>query len=107
VTQAYCSALPVAYSHHATELWEPFARLVLEAAYEATLCTGIVNLQATGVGRVFLTLVGGGVFGNRTEWIIDSMKRALVLHSDRNLDVAIVSFRRPNPAIQELLTERP
>lgn len=106
VTQAYCSALPVAYSQHAAELWEPFARLVLEATYEATFCTGIVNLQATGVGRVFLTLVGGGVFGNLTEWIVDSIKRALVLYRDRNLDVAIVSFRRPNPAIKELLTER-
>ncbi len=30
VTQAYCSALPVAYSPHAPQLWEPFARLVLE-----------------------------------------------------------------------------
>ena len=37
VTQVYCSALPVAYSGLASALWEPFARLVLEAAYEATL----------------------------------------------------------------------
>jgi len=37
VTQAYCSALPVAYSSQPSRQWEPFARLVLEAAYEATL----------------------------------------------------------------------
>ena len=36
VTQAYCSALPVAYSHHPSTLWAEFARLVLEAAYEVT-----------------------------------------------------------------------
>ena len=41
VTQAYCSALPVASSHHPSNLWAEFARLVLEAAYEATICTAI------------------------------------------------------------------
>jgi hypothetical protein len=36
-TQAYCSALPVAYGGPPRRAWEPLARLVLEAAYEATL----------------------------------------------------------------------
>lgn len=31
VSQAYCSALPLAYSHVDGGLWEPFARLILEA----------------------------------------------------------------------------
>lgn len=39
VSQAYGSALPVAYSPHASSLWAPFARLILEASYEATICT--------------------------------------------------------------------
>jgi len=43
VSQAYCSALPVASSNHSPDLWEDFARLVLEASYEATICTAILN----------------------------------------------------------------
>ena len=34
VSQAYCSALPVAYSHIESSSWESFARLILEATYE-------------------------------------------------------------------------
>ena len=33
VSQAYCSALPVAYSGHSSQLWKPFAQLVLDASY--------------------------------------------------------------------------
>ena len=80
VSQAYCSALPVAYSSHASDLWEDFARLVLEASYEATMCTAIVNGQGTGNHRVFLTLLGGGAFGNETHWITDDITRALKLY---------------------------
>ena len=36
VSQALCSALPVAYSRVPPPDWELFASLVLEAAYEAT-----------------------------------------------------------------------
>ena len=60
VSQAYCSALPVAYSECPPEDWEEFARLILEATYEATLCAALVNARKTGNNRVFLTLVGGG-----------------------------------------------
>ena len=37
VSQAFCSALPVAYSSLPQHDWESFARLILQAAYEATL----------------------------------------------------------------------
>jgi hypothetical protein len=37
VSQAFCSALPVAYSQLPQRDWEPFSRLMLEASYEATL----------------------------------------------------------------------
>ena len=36
VTQVYCSALPIAYSSIDYVKWESFARLILEATYEAT-----------------------------------------------------------------------
>lgn len=101
VTQAYCSALPVAYSEHAPELWEDFARLVLEAAYEATLCAAICNAERNGGNRVFLTHLGGGAFGNETDWILGAIDRGLNLCEDTGLDVAIVSHGKPDARVQE------
>ncbi|MDR2207450.1 MAG: hypothetical protein LBE22_00525 [Azoarcus sp.] len=103
VSQAYCSALPVAYSHHASPLWEPFARLVLEAAYEATLCAAILNRTNNGNNRLFLTLLGGGAFGNETNWIIEGIQRALNLYKHVDMDVVIVSHRSSNPHVRQLV----
>jgi hypothetical protein len=105
VTQVYCSALPVAYSSHSSGLWENFARLVLDASYEATICTAILNSQATGNNRVFLTLLGGGAFGNATEWITAGIKRVLNLYKDWNLDVAIVSYGTSKQSIHQLVDQ--
>jgi hypothetical protein len=44
VSQALCSALPVAYGDLPARHWRPFAKLVLEAAYEATLLAGVLNM---------------------------------------------------------------
>jgi len=103
VTQVYCSALPVAYSNHSSELWENFARLILDASYEATICAAILNSQATGNNRVFLTLLGGGAFGNATDWITEAIKRALNLYKDWNLDVAIVSYGDSKQSTRQLI----
>jgi hypothetical protein len=103
VTQVYCSALPVAYSNHSSGLWENFARLVLDASYEATICAAILNLQATGNNRVFLTLLGGGAFGNATEWITAGIKRVLNLYKNWSLDVAIVSYGASKQSVRQLV----
>ncbi len=104
VTQAYCSALPLGmYSPYPTHLWEPFARLALEASYEATICASIINASRTGNNKVFLTLVGGGAFGNEESWIIDAMERAIMTYKDAELDIMIVSYSRQNPAVNQLV----
>jgi hypothetical protein len=103
VSQAYCSALPVAYANHPPTLWAEFARLVLEASYEATICAAILNASSTGNNRLFLTLLGGGAFGNETDWIIGAIERAANLYRRADLDVAIVSHGSPKPSIQELV----
>ena len=103
VTQVYCSALPVAYSNHSPGLWKNFAQLVLDASYEATICAAILNSQATGNNRVFLTLLGGGAFGNASEWITAGIKRALNLYKDWNLDVAIVSYGTSKQSVRQLI----
>ena len=102
VSQAYCSALPVAYSGHPSDLWEDFARLVLEASYEATICAAILNWRRTENNRVFLTLLGGGAFGNETDWITESIKHALGLYEDWNIEVAIVSYGASKKYVHQL-----
>ncbi len=104
VTQIYCSALPVAYTPLAPELWERFARLILEATYEATMAAAVLNNLNTGNNKVYLTLVGGGAFGNEDEWILSAIARALDLYDSYPLDVSIVSYGAPKPALQSLLT---
>lgn len=93
VTHALCSALPIAYgSDPGHRGWEPFARLVLEATYESTLLAGVLNRQRGVSPIVLLTCVGGGVFGNRDEWIDAAIRRALLACAGRGLDVRIVSY---------------
>lgn len=101
VSQVFCSALPLGYSRLPIADWEPFARLVLEAAYEATLHCAEQNILRGGPPRVYLTLLGAGAFGNPLKWVLDAMKRALNIFRPSGLDVAIVCYGSP-PA--ELVT---
>lgn len=103
VSQAYCSALPVAYSELQSCRWERFARLILEAAYEATLYAALENLMLRGVPVVYLTKLGGGAFGNRLEWVTESMAIALSRFALVPLDVRIVSYGRPDVRFCDLL----
>jgi len=103
VSQAYCSALPVAYSHHSSELWSEFAQLILEASYEASFCAGILNYLKYGNSTLYLTFIGSGEFGNKIEWIINAILRSLNLYKHVGLDVAIVNYGHSNEYIQELI----
>lgn len=105
VTQIYCSALPVAYSNILAHKWEPFARLVLEATYEATLHAALINLQRNGSNKVFLTLVGGGAFGNDEAWIKDAILKSLTLFKNTPLDVKIVSYGESKEIAQSIISE--
>lgn len=105
VSQAFCSALPVAYSNIPAEHWAPFADLVLEGAYEATVWAAVINAHQTGSNLLFLTRLGGGAFGNEPEWIHQAMRRALPKVIGVGLDVRIVSYGRPDAALESLLAE--
>lgn len=97
VSQAYCSALPVGYAEDRIPAvhWKEFATLILEAAYEATLCAAVLNTQQTGSNIVLLTRLGGGVFGNDAAWIDAAMRRAFRLFAAVAIDVRLVSFSTP------------
>jgi hypothetical protein len=103
VSQAFCSALPVAYSRIAPSAWESFARLVLEAAYEATLLAGADQCLRGGSNIVLLTRLGGGAFGNNPVWIDDAIERALALVANCGLDVRLVGYKRTDPASQAIV----
>lgn len=105
VSQAYCSALPVAYTRIEPIYWERFARLILEASYEATCYAALINLEKTGCSKVFLTLVGGGAFGNETLWITDSIAKTLSKFNNTPLDVKIVSYGSSNAKVVSLVEE--
>lgn len=77
VSQAYCSALPVACSRHSPLLWASFAVLVL----------------------------GGGVFGNERAWIFAAVGRVLRLYPATGLNVAIVSYGSLNRGVRSFLAE--
>lgn len=96
VSQAFCSALPVAYTQLPAALWEGFAKLVLEAAYEATLWAGVLNARRGRSNVVFLTLLGGGAFGNSGAWIDAAIRRALTVAAGYDLDVRLVSYGPPS-----------
>lgn len=96
VSQAFCSALPVAYSRVPPPNWKLFASLVLEAAYEATLWAAVLNAQRGKSNVVFLTLLGGGAFGNPDSWIHAAIRRALELTKLFKLDVKLVSYGTPS-----------
>jgi hypothetical protein len=103
VSQAYCSALPVAYTALPTKQWEPFAKLILEAAYEATFCAALLNLASHGNNKLYLTRIGGGVFGNDERWINGAIERAIELYADCALEVSLVAYGAANPANRALL----
>ena len=94
VSQAFCSAISCAYSKVETAIWEPLATIVLEAAYEGTLlAAAIEKAKGTGSGTVWLTFLGGGVFGNKPAWIATAIKRALKRTNNLGLDIRICHFR--------------
>lgn len=108
VTQAFCSAISCGYTSIALDLWEPLATLVLDAAYEATLLAALLDASARtplespgveGPKKVWLTLLGGGAFGNRIEWIGRAIGRALARLDGVDLDVRIAHYRTINDAV--------
>lgn len=103
VTQVYASAVPVGYDSKTPrvspqgvsreDLWMPLALLVLMGTYEATIAVAALQAKVTGK-RVtcFLTKVGGGVFQNKNEWIVQAIQRALDIHKHANVHVKLVHF---------------
>jgi hypothetical protein len=105
VSQVFCSGLPIAYTNVPAHHWRAFAIFVLEAAYEATMWAAALNAQRGTSKVVLLTLLGGGAFGNESNWILDAMRRSLGLISYFDIDARIVSYGTPSREIIDLARE--
>ncbi len=103
ITQVYCSALPVAYSNIEEDLWSDFAKLVLDATYEATLYVALKKYERTKNNKVFLTLIGGGAFGNKKEWIFKAIENSIKKFSKTPLDIKIVSYGASDRDINQFI----
>lgn len=98
VSQVFCSAVSCAYGNNmiTKKEWEPLARLILDGAYEATLWAAAIEYSmGIGSGKVFLTMLGGGAFGNEPHWIEDAISRAIlkITNARLSLDINIVHFK--------------
>eukprot|EP00667_Euglena_gracilis_P011003 EG_transcript_11218 len=77
------------------------ARLLLAVAYRLTLLAGVANSQRQqgradrpGRDRLFLTLIGGGVFANDMGWIYDAIRENQDLILQSGLDVRLTVYNR-------------
>ncbi len=105
VSQAFCSALPVAYTRIPSAQWQAFATLVLRASYEATIWAGVLNAQRGRSNIVLLTHLGGGVFGNDANWIDEAIRHALTSALAFDLDVRIVSHGAMSARTKQLVAD--
>ncbi len=107
VTQVYCSALSCAYSGVGNTHWEKLARLVLNANYEATIWAAVLNRNSGGSKTVYLTFLGGGVFGNEPEWIASAIGTAVAKATiaGADIDVVICHYRKVNTYMETLILQ--
>ena len=95
VCQVYASALPVSTTYN-TEIsdinrWTDFAKCILDGSYMATLCiAALIALKSQKRIKCYLTLIGGGAFGNKPEWIINAIQKALDEYAKYPIDVNLV-----------------
>jgi hypothetical protein len=104
ITQVFCSACAIAYSKAPAKSWEMFARAILLGAYQACFEIAIDTAEryhykdASNV--LYLTLLGGGVFGNGIDWIGEAIIKMCKKYANFNLDVRIVTYKGPPREIQ-------
>ena len=119
VCQVYASALPVSRIYNPSitniNLWAPFATCILDGSYMATLCiAALIAIKSQTRIKCYLTLIGGGVFGNEPDWIIDAITKALEKYKDYPIDVMLVHhdsidalYSAELKTIVEIITDQP
>jgi hypothetical protein len=65
----------------------------------------VLNAGRGASNIVLLTLLGGGAFGNREDWILAAIRRALEMSAGFDLDVRLVSYGTPPPLILRMVED--
>ena len=65
----------------------------------------VLNAQRGSSNVVFLTLLGGGAFGNHGSWIRAAIRRAIELMTTFDLDVRLVSYGTPSKELLAIAEE--
>lgn len=63
-----------------------WGQLLIQAAYEGTVRWAMAHHKK----KVFLTLVGGGAFGNRRSWIVNAIKNIQALIVESGIEVTLI-----------------
>lgn len=85
VGQVFASACPITYSRIPENIWEEFARAELEQTYFLTLLSAMYAPYRGKKVNLYLTLVGGGAFGNSVgKVVLPAIERAMKRFKDRH-----------------------
>ena len=75
---------------------ETFAKGCLMASYHYTLSAASQRVKDTSSRqKVLLTMMGGGVFENKTQWIVDAIQKSLEAHKNSPIDVTLILYFEP------------
>jgi hypothetical protein len=85
--------------------WKPFASLVLEAAYEATMLAGVLNKLRGASNVSYSHFSVEEPSANEAQWINAAIRRALTLTSRFGLDVRLVSYGPPPAEILQIAAD--
>lgn len=111
VTHVLSAAAAVAYNRGSDSIWKPLACSILLASYEGAILAAFENYQRnfhqgrTGSKKLFLTFVGGGVFGNRSEWIKTAIEEACLKYSCLDLEVYLVCYDKPDARLIKFIQD--
>jgi hypothetical protein len=84
-------------NHTALEI----AEQILDAAYEGTILSAVAH----GKKKVFLTLIGGGVFQNKLSAIASALEKVQTIIYEYGLNVTLIIYDSTSSSIQDQMTE--
>jgi hypothetical protein len=60
-------------------------------------------MNKTKTPTLYLTLVGGGAFGNKISWILEAIRLCMIKYQNYPLDVKIVSYGSLNQTVEDYI----
>ncbi|MFT6765468.1 MAG: hypothetical protein ACJAZS_000345 [Alteromonas naphthalenivorans] len=96
ITQVLTAALDPYHNNTHTQGYKNFARTLLHASYKGTFDVA----RKLGIKKVYLTLIGGGVFKNDYRWISEAIKHACqdlaVYPESAGMEIVLIIYSKPS-----------